>query len=158
MQGLGHSRDPRCAVIEGKAGGIVLALQPTGAQTELEATVRQQIDGGNFLGEQRGVAEVVVVNEAADPQPGRRLGGQHEGRRDGEPRPEMVRHEQRVIAQRFDVPRERHPLRLRPRPARAQAKSKRSQRQCSLRWIAPSPEAGRVDACCGRTNQFKALM
>jgi len=67
VQRLRHSLNPRAAIIERKAGGIVLALQPTSAEAELEATICQQIDGGDLLRQQGGMAEVVVVHQASDP-------------------------------------------------------------------------------------------
>jgi len=66
VQCLGHSLDARSARIEGKSGRVVLALQPTSAQAELESTVGEQVDGRDFLGEHCGMSEVVVVHEAPD--------------------------------------------------------------------------------------------
>ena len=62
--------------IEGDAGLVVLVLQPAGADAQLQAAVGEDVDRAGGHGQHDGVAEVVVEDEAGEPQP---LGG--DGRR-----------------------------------------------------------------------------
>jgi hypothetical protein len=48
---------------------------PTGTQAEFETAVAQDIDGGDILGEHRGMAQVVVEHDRTEPERWRRLGG-----------------------------------------------------------------------------------
>jgi hypothetical protein len=67
-QRLGQALGSLAQRPEGDAGLLVLEGVRAAADPDVEATVRDHVGGGDHLGQQRRVAEVVVEDEVAHPQ------------------------------------------------------------------------------------------
>ena len=111
-----HARPERREL---EAVGLVLALVPAGAEAELDAPVRDVVDGSDVLGEHRRVAERRRRDEHAEAQAGRdRREPRHRRPGSSEPRSSwpadrevVIRAEQRADAVLLAGLRERDPLR-----------------------------------------------
>src|SRR2546425_679165 len=79
-----------CATVEGYAGLVILGLQKPRAQAELEAATGEQVERRRFLGQDYGMAVVIVDNEGANAHGLRHAGRGHERRERRELVPEMV--------------------------------------------------------------------
>ena len=64
-----QSAHPDAGRVEGEAGLLVLAAQPARAEPELEAPAGQRVERRRLLGEDDGVAIVVVDDHRPDPEP-----------------------------------------------------------------------------------------
>ena len=89
--------------VVGQAERVVVGLHPPRADAELEAAVGEQVDRRRFLREDRGMLVVVVEHERPDAQR-RRVRGRHRDR--GQRREfvaEVIGHEERRVAEVFDL-------------------------------------------------------
>jgi hypothetical protein len=82
--GLAESRNARSNAIEWKPDRFVFALEPTGAKTQFESTLRKEIQRGGFLGEHCRRSIVDAEDATADPQRRSRLGRDRHGGYGGE--------------------------------------------------------------------------
>ena len=84
--------------------------EPTGPHAPLEPARREQVDGGQLLGEHHRVAVVVAGHQGADAQLIGRQRRRGEGRHDPELVAEVVRDEQRRVAEVLDLAAQLAPL------------------------------------------------
>ena len=129
-----HPVDPRARAVETDTGRLVVGGGPTGADPELQAALRQQIEGRRLLGQHRRVAVVVAPHEGPEAQHLGGVGGGHQRHRRGERIVEVVGHRQRRIAPILDLPGELDPLSPAPPPTSSAHRSGRD---------APSPQLTR---------------
>jgi hypothetical protein len=59
---------------------LVVGLQPARPQSEVQATIRQQVESRRFFRDHDRMAVVVVEDEKTDPQLGGGIRGRHESR------------------------------------------------------------------------------
>src|SRR5205085_8512457 len=57
---LGQTGDADPAAVERDAGALVVAVEPSGAEADLDATIRNDVEGREFARENDRVAEIVV--------------------------------------------------------------------------------------------------
>ena len=87
--------------VERQADRVVLGLVPAGADRDVEPAAGQDVERREVLGEDRRVAQVVVVDERRDPERRRRGGDRREVRDRGErARDEVIRDRERRDADR----------------------------------------------------------
>ena len=83
----------RARTVEGHSGLVVLGLQKPRAQAELEAATGEQVERRRLLGQDYGVAIIIVDNEGPNTHGLRHVGRGHERRERRELVTEMVRDE-----------------------------------------------------------------
>src|SRR5260221_13664565 len=64
---FGQPLDPGAPSIEAQARLVIFRLDAARAQTELQPSVRQEVDCRSFTRDQHGMAEIIVEHVAADP-------------------------------------------------------------------------------------------
>ena len=109
-----HALDTHAGRVERDRGLVVLLLQPPGPDTQLEPPAREHVERGRGLGEQGGMAEVVVEHEAADPESIAHHRGGHQRRDRVQSAHEVVQREVAVVAERIDPADHLDPLFARP--------------------------------------------
>ena len=77
LQRLFHTTDTYSGRVEGDAHLLVFGLVPAGADAQFEASTREEIERGNLLGEQHGVAKIVVEYKRPDTQRARSISRRH---------------------------------------------------------------------------------
>ena len=77
LQRLLHTTDTYSGRVEGDAHLLVFRLVPAGADAQFEASTREEIERGNLLGEQHGVAKIVVEYKRPDTQRARSISRRH---------------------------------------------------------------------------------
>jgi hypothetical protein len=107
LERLGEPRDPHARAVVGHARLAIVGLHPAGADPELVATAREQLERRGGLREHHRVAVVDVVDERSDREARRDRGGGGERGHRLPLRVEVVGPEHRAVAERLD-PREAH--------------------------------------------------
>jgi hypothetical protein len=98
-----QARHPQGAAVEIEAGLFVFRPHAAGAQTELEATIAQNIDRCRLPRQQHRMAEIVVQDVGADPQARARRGGAYERRKWRQKIGQVIRHSKNLITKLFDL-------------------------------------------------------
>ena len=163
-QGLGEASDPRAGRIEGDAGLLVVGEQRTaGAEAELEAAVREQVEGGRLLGDEGGVTQVVLQHEGADPEGGGGGDG-GEGGAEGELLVEVIGDQGDVVAERLNPSRLLAPFLARRGVRELDAEAERARRDRGVMsaplvvgWVASARRAPRMRDHSSSTSYCEGL-
>jgi len=125
---LAHPLNASRGGVEGKAGAIVLGLIPAGANTYLEPSIAQLIEGGEFLGKNRGMPKVVVEDKHAETELAGDCGRQSERREGRELADQVVGEQYGGVAQALDLLRRLDECLARQNAGNARAEAKRFSR------------------------------
>jgi hypothetical protein len=110
LEALLQTPDAHRRGIHGDARLLVVRGQPAGAHPELEAAIGDHVERGRLLGQDDGVAEVVVQDQSADAQRGRGFGGHGAGHHGGPLVVQVVRHVEGGVTQVFGLAGQAAPL------------------------------------------------
>ena len=77
LQAFFHALDASAGAVQRNARLLVVRGHPPGAKPQIQAAIRQQIEGRGFLGQHHRMAIVVVENQRSDPQLRGGIGGGH---------------------------------------------------------------------------------
>ena len=94
--------DPHRRRVEPDAGVLVLLAQPPGAEADLQPALGQDVEGGEFLGQDRRLAEVLRQHGLGDPQGRRGVGHGLTGDQGSEGADEVIGEPERRVAEGLD--------------------------------------------------------
>ena len=104
---------------------VIFRLDAAGAQPELQAPIRQEVDRSGLTRDQHGMAQIVIQDVGADPQVCRRLRGADQSRHRCDKVGQMIGHGQGGVAEILDLAGRLLPLGPRLRVPEIHAKSER---------------------------------
>ena len=105
-----HPIDADLRGVVGHTELLVVALVPAGANPELEATARKQVERRRLFGQHHGIPVIVREHEATDTQCRRRVGDRGQRRDRRELIGDVIGHEEGVVTKSLGAARDLPPV------------------------------------------------